>query len=210
MANFQDYRTFYLVCPKALSLDRHFFIFVNDIDTVVSSHIQKFADDCKVYRSVPTAEDIDILQQDINNLCQWSKDWQMLFNVKKCKALHIGHNNAYFDYSMNGEILPSVAEETDLGINVSNDLKPSKQCFSAVKKANMTLGMIKRHIVSKDKNTIVRLYKSRVRPKIVSEYVRILYTSMESVINQRYRTTWTSSTQSNQVDSWNSSLAISW
>ena len=47
-----------------------FLIFVNDIDTVVSSHIQKVADDCKVYRSVPTAEDSDILQQDINNLCQ--------------------------------------------------------------------------------------------------------------------------------------------
>ena len=30
----------------------------------------------------------------------------------------------------------------------------------------MTLGMIKRHIVSRDKNTIVRLYKSLVRPKL--------------------------------------------
>ena len=90
----------------------------------------------------------------------------MLFNVKKCKVLHIGHNNAYCDYSMNGEILQSVTEETDLGIIVSNDLKPSKQCVSAVKKANMTLGMIKRHIVSRDKNTIVRLYKSLVRPKL--------------------------------------------
>ena len=159
---FQDYRTFYRVCPKALSLDRYFFfIFANDIDTVVSSHIQKLADDCKVYRSVPIAEDVDILQEDINNLCQWSKDWQMLFNVEKCKVLHIGHNNAYCDYSMNGEILQSVTEET-----VSNDLKPLKQCASAVKKANMTLGMIKRHIVSRDKNTIVRLYKSLVRPKL--------------------------------------------
>ena len=90
----------------------------------------------------------------------------MLFNVKKCKVLHIGHNNAYCDYSMNGEILQSVTEETDSGIIVSNDLKPSKQCVSAVKKANMTLGMIKRHIVSRDKNTIVRLYKSLVRPKL--------------------------------------------
>ena len=30
------------------------------------------------------------------------------------------------DQSMNGEILQSVTEETDLGIIVSNDLKPSK------------------------------------------------------------------------------------
>ena len=67
---------------------------------------------------------------------------------------------------MNGKILQSVTEETDLGIIVSNNLKPSKQCVSAVKKANMTLEMIKRHIVSRDKNTIVRLYKSLVRPKL--------------------------------------------
>ena len=26
-----------------------FLIFVKDIDTIISSHIQKFADDCKVY-----------------------------------------------------------------------------------------------------------------------------------------------------------------
>ena len=45
-------------------------------------------------------------------------------------------------------------------------MKHSKQCFSAVKKANMTLGMIKRHIVSRDKKTIVRLYNSLVRSKL--------------------------------------------
>ena len=73
---FSSLQDVYRVCPKALSLDHYFFLFfVNDFDTVVSSHIQKFVDDCKVYISVPTAEDIDILQQDINNLCQWSKDW---------------------------------------------------------------------------------------------------------------------------------------
>ena len=171
-----------------------FLIFVNDIDAVISSHIQKFANDCKVYRSVPTAKDIDILQQDINNLCQWSKDWQMVFNVKKCKVFHIRYNNAYHSYSMNGEELQSVSEKTDLGIIVSNDLKPSKQCVSAVKKANMTLEMIKRQIVSRDKKTIVRLYKSLVRPKLE-------HTILESVINQRYRASRTSSAQSNQVDS---------
>ena len=83
--------------------------------------------------------------------------WQMVFNVKKCKVLHISHNNAFHSYRMNGEELQSVSEETDLGIIVSNDLKSSKQCVSAVKKANMTLGMIKRHIVSRDKKTIVTL-----------------------------------------------------
>ena len=49
---------------------------------------------------------------------------------------------------------------------MSNDLKPSKQYVSAIKKANMKLGMIERYVVSRDKNTIVRLYKSLVIPKL--------------------------------------------
>ena len=99
-------------------------MFVNDIDAVISSHIQKFADDCKVYnRYVPTTQDIDTLQQDIDNLCKWSRDWQILFNEKKYKVLHIGHNNAHHNYSMNGEDLQTVSKETDLGIIISSDLK---------------------------------------------------------------------------------------
>lgn len=55
----------------------------------------------------------------------------------------------------------SVTEETDLGVIISSDLKSSKQCIIAVKKANMTLGMINRHIISRDKITIMRIYKSQ-------------------------------------------------
>ena len=133
-----DYKTLYQVSPQGSVLGPTLFLmFVNDIDAVISSHFQKFADDCKVYRSVLTTQHIDTLQQDIDNLCKWSRDWQMLFNVKKCKVLHIGHNNAYHNYSMNGEDLQTVSEETDLGIIISSDIKPSKQCICAVKKANM-------------------------------------------------------------------------
>ena len=39
-------------------------------------------------------------------------------------------------------------------------------CVKCGKKANMTLGMIKRHIVSRDKEIILRLYKALVRPKL--------------------------------------------
>ena len=42
--------------------------------------------------------------------------------MKEFKLLHIGHNNAYCNYSMNGEGLQSVTEETDLNIIVTNDL----------------------------------------------------------------------------------------
>src|SRR6218665_334478 len=43
---------------------------------------------------------------------------------------------------------------------------PSRQCAEASKKANSTLGMIRMTIVTTNKDTILRLYKSLVRPQL--------------------------------------------
>jgi len=39
-------------------------------------------------------------------------------------------------------------------------------CVEAVKSANKTVGMISRTFMFKDKNTMLRLYKSLIRPKL--------------------------------------------
>ena len=69
----------------------------------VAIKLLKFADDTKVFRVVPTKNDIYRLQQDLLNLCNWSQDWLMLFNVDKCKVMHIGLNNSKANYEMNGK-----------------------------------------------------------------------------------------------------------
>jgi len=58
------------------------------------------ADDTKIYRAVISAEDVSALQTDMYNLVAWSKEWQMLFNVEKCKLIHMGYNNIQADYVM--------------------------------------------------------------------------------------------------------------
>ena len=45
-------------------------------------------------------------------------------------------------------------------------MKWSEQCSTAVKNANSTLGVIRRHIKSRKKDIIVKLYKALVRPKL--------------------------------------------
>ena len=77
-----------------------FSIYINDIDDVVSSKIRKFADDTKLYRVVPNQDDIEILRSNLINLCHWSKYWLMLFNIDKCKTLHIGVGNLNELYNM--------------------------------------------------------------------------------------------------------------
>jgi ribonuclease P/MRP protein subunit RPP40 len=143
-----------------------FFIYINDIDDRIESKILKFADDTKLYRRIINEEDVTKLQEDLATLCKWSREWLMLFNVDKCKILHLGHGNKMVPYTMNGVGLQAVQEEVDLGIVIQEDLKWAKQCAKVVGKANRTLGLIKRCFGHLTEDVFLKLYKSLVRPKL--------------------------------------------
>ena len=57
-------------------------------------------------------------------------------------------------------------EERDLEVIMHCSVKPSRQCVEAAKRANRILGMIKRTIVSREQDVVLRLYKSLVRPHL--------------------------------------------
>src|SRR6218665_2403762 len=97
---------------------------------------------------------------------RWSQDWKMLFNLEKCSVMHMGKGNQELLYEMGGKVLKVSEEERDLGVIMHRSAKPSRQCAEASKNANSTLGMIRRTIVTRDKYTILRLYKSLVRPQL--------------------------------------------
>ena len=90
----------------------------------------------------------------------------MFFNVDKCKILHIGPKNPCFPYYMDGNLLLTTNEEKNLGIYVSSSAKPSLQCAQAAKKANQVLGQIMRSFKCRDKETVIKLYKSFVCPHL--------------------------------------------
>jgi len=143
-----------------------FTIFIDDIDDNIFSKILKFADDTKILNKSKTVQDVDKLKTDLSRLFKWSNDWQMLFNIEKCKVMHIGRNNLLSTYSIDGKDLNVVSEEKDLGVIVNNDLKDSKQFAMAASKGNQILGMISRTFDFKDKRIILPMYKSLVRPHL--------------------------------------------
>ena len=63
-----------------------FLIYINDLEDGIRSLIRKFANDTKMSRKISNTVDIRILQEDLDTLVQWSKKWQMTFNVEKCKV----------------------------------------------------------------------------------------------------------------------------
>ena len=51
----------------------------------------------------------------------------MLFNIDKCKVMHLDSNNPSADYFMDAVQLQVVNEEKDLGVVVTDDLKWENQ-----------------------------------------------------------------------------------
>ena len=137
-----------------------FTIYMNDIDKGVSSVLSKFADDTKVVCPIRTKEDHTILQNYINTLLTWAKDWQISFNKSKCSVLHFGQGNPNYTYYMEDIQINKSKEEKDLGVYISTNMKFSKQCAETTKKANKIIGMIKRNFNNFDKKVIMQLYKS--------------------------------------------------
>jgi len=92
-----------------------FLIYINDFDDSVYAKLLKFADDTKVFSFVSTKNDIR-LQIDLIILGKWSHEWLMLFNIDKCKVMHLGLNNVKAKYEMNGKYIEEVIEEMILGL----------------------------------------------------------------------------------------------
>ncbi len=69
------------------------------------------------------------LQNNIFRACEWANAWQMTFNVKKCKHMHLGNRvNTPNNYNMkdaNNKLsqINQVDKEKDLGVTFQNNLK---------------------------------------------------------------------------------------
>ena len=143
-----------------------FLIYINDIDVDLISTIFKFADDSKLLNCVNSLQGIEEIRRDLRRLENWASDWQMQFNIDKCSVIHLGKNNPNSRYTLCNKEIKSTTNERDLGVIVDSSMKFSEHCNAIARSANATLGMIKRNIVSRNKNIITKIYKALVRPKL--------------------------------------------
>ena len=100
-----------------------FVICINDMPEKVKFNICKlFADDCKLYGPV-NENDSNKMEIDLHNLEKWSKQWQLPFNAKKCKVMHVGSKNPNREYKLNDMFLDASDHEKDLGVIMDDKLK---------------------------------------------------------------------------------------
>ena len=140
-----------------------FLIYVNDMPEVVKSTAKMFADDTKVYKKIKVVDDCKVLQDDLNNLSVWSKKWLLNFNETKCVVLKIKHSILYM-YTLNGHVLDQVSNQKDLGITISDTLKPNEHIANIVKRANQRTGLIRRCFTDLTRDKVLTLYTALIRP----------------------------------------------
>ncbi len=70
---------------------------------------------------------------------------------------------------MDGKPLQVVQEERDLGVTISSDLKQTRHCKTACKKANTKSGFKARNFEYKTPGIMLTLYDSLVRPHLEYE-----------------------------------------
>ena len=144
-----------------------FIIYINDLSDILSTCSGSiFADDTKLQANVNSTDQADLIQEDLNGLKKWCDEWKLAFNAKKCHVLHLGRKNLRHLYHINGALLTPVNEEKDLGVIISKDLKAEKHILECVKKANKLLGMIKRTFSFMNKDMLVQLIKTFIRPHL--------------------------------------------
>jgi len=97
-----------------------FSIFINDLDEDINCNILKFADDTKIFKEVRCSTDCSQLQADLDKLVLWAQKWQMVFNVAKCKVMHVGNwEDSRTHYTEDRE-LSVVSCEKDLGVWITS------------------------------------------------------------------------------------------
>lgn len=153
-----------------------FLIYINDLPNYVhSSKVRLFADDTALYISLSVASHSSLLQQDLHNLEQWEKSWDMKFNPSKCQVIQITKRKEVIptQYILHNTILDTVSSAKYLGVTISNDLTFNKHIDTITNKANQTLGFLRRNLKIHSEKLKSIAYMTLVRPQL--EYSSLVW-----------------------------------
>ena len=166
-------------------------MYVNDIveNLSVGTSFPLYADDTKCAKVKSDFNDCYTLQNNLTAINDWSKLWEMNFNLQKCKQLCITRKKKPIHnmYLLGTEGLLMTDKEKDLGIILHHKLACHDHIITKVNSANKVLRLIKRACRNRTQTAVIRKrYIHLVRPhleyacKICSPHQAFLQDMIES------------------------------
>ena len=155
-----------------------FLIHINDISNVVQHcKIRLFADDTCLFIEVDNREETAIkINQDLQHLHNWSKQWLITFSEIKTKSLLISNKidaNKNPPVMMNNTIIEEVPSFTYLGLTFTKNLRWNNHIDKVTTKARKRLSAMMPLKFKLDRRSLETMFKSFVLP--ILEYGLIVW-----------------------------------
>ena len=152
-----------------------FLVYVNDMPEGIVSYMNMFADDTKIMREIKNLEDCDKLQEDLDKIYKWSKEWQMEFNASKSHVMKMGRSKyrPQKDYKLGEEKIKEANEEKDLGVIIQNTLSPEKhinRIFGKTYNMLQNIGLAFNYL---DEEMMKKILCTLIRPQL--EYAAVIW-----------------------------------
>ena len=151
-----------------------FIIFFNDVHKPLQhSKIITYADDSVIYTS---SKDIDTIQrslsEDMNNLCEWFKDNELIINLKKDKtesmlfgtAKRINLQDKELKLSANGSLINNTSTYKYLGVHLDSSLNLASHFDRIYKKAATRINLLRSIRPLIDQKCAESIYNTMIAP----------------------------------------------
>lgn len=155
-----------------------FLIFINDIIYVVRHcKIRMFADDtCLIIEVDNREETADLINEDLEAIDAWSKQWLVNFSASKTKSLIVSTKKDSADnppVTFNGQLIDEVKAYTYLGVKLAYNLRWNQHINDISLKARKKLNAMMQFKYKLDRKSLQTMYDSFVRPTM--EYAQVVW-----------------------------------
>ena len=161
-----------------------FLLYINDItEYILHAECRLYADDTLLCMNIGN-KGSSALQHNIDTLAKWSDTWHMKFNPNKCEHMTLTtKSRTKTDLKLNGVTISKTDSLKYLGVSIHSSLKWSNHVTIIEKKANKTLGMLRRCLNGASSKTQLLAFNTVVRP--ILEYACQVWSPHQSGLCER-------------------------
>ena len=151
-----------------------FLVYVNSLADNLESNWYSFADDYKLYVSLPRKGHFDrvgMLQRDLDRIFTVAESWNLKLNPRKCVVMRFGGSGVMGEdypvasgYFLGDTEIERVLKHKDLGVVVDRSLKFHLHTDVTARKASGMANNLLRSTVCREMAFMVALFISHVRP----------------------------------------------